>query len=249
MLSCWLLLLCPHKARTFVPSLQSPWLLGGPPAQHKISATLPGSRSAAYQLGYIAGKLNRRELDPTSLRSAANLLRLPEDAVTTELMENLGQAFEDVDDGSIGARLLGLFNFVNFIWCLSIVGICVSATPFIMLFAQPLMRFLLTYAQPFIQQLVRGAVALRPAFQALLFWLCFYCVAAAARYPSGYNHFIALSGCIMSIPVFFWTCSLHHEAAEVTPVLTNTYMFLVLTPVAVVYNSSLIGFLASAALF
>ena len=246
-LSCWLLLLDPDKASTCVPSLRSSWLLGGPPTQHK-TATLPSSRSAAYQLGYIAGKLNSQVLDPSLLHTAAGLLALPEEEVTAEVMASLGQAFRELDQGGVGGRLLGLFNFVNFIWCLSIVGISVSVTPVIFLFAKPLMRFVRAYAKPFVLVLFRCAVALQPAFQAVLFWLCFYIVAAAARYPNSYNHFVALSGCIMSLPIFFWTCK-HAVASGLWPIFTNTFLFLVLTPVAVMYHSSLIGFLSSAALF
>lgn len=248
-LTCWLLLLCPHKALAFVPWLQSPWLLGGPSAQHKV-IELPSSRSAVYKLGYIAGKLNSQEADASSLQNTATLLSLPEGAVTAELMATLGQAFDEMDHGGIGAQVFGLFNFVNFIWCLSIVGISVSATPVALILAQPLISYLCIYARRFINALLSCAVALQPAFQAVLFWLCFYIIAAAARYPTSYNHFIALSGCIISLPAFFWTF-MPHAAAEAKShmVFCNTFLWLVLTPVAVVYNSSLIGFLSSAALF
>ena len=248
-LSCWLLLLCPHKVSVFVPSLQSPWLLGGPPAQHK-AATLPSSRSAVYQLGYISGKLSSWEADSTALQTAANVLSLPEGAVTVGLMASLGQAYHEVDHVRSGAWVFGLFNFLNFIWCLSIVGISVSAAPVVLTIAQPLKRFMRTHAQPFISVLHRCAIALQPAFQAVLFWLCFYIIAAAARYPTSYNHFIALSGCIMSLPSFFWTVMPRTAAeAESQMMFCYTFLWVVLAPVTAVYNSLLIGCLSSAALF
>ena len=144
-LACWLLLLCPNKIWLFVPSSQYPWLLGGPFAQHK-AATLPSSRSAVYQLGYIAGKLNSQEADLSSLQTAATLLSLPKGAVTAEVMATLGQAFDVMDHGGSGARYSGLFSFINFVWCLSIVGIAISATPVVLILAKPVKRFLRTYA-------------------------------------------------------------------------------------------------------
>ena len=248
-LACWLLLLCPNKVLAFVPSSQFSWLLGGQFAQHK-AATLPASRYAVYQLGYITGKLNSQEADPSSLDTAATLLSLPKGAVTAELMASLGQAFDEMDHGGRGARFSGLFSFINFIWCLSIVGIAVSATPVVLILAKPLKRFLRTHARRFINALLCCVNVLQPAFQAALFLLCFYIIAAAARYPTSYNHLIALSGCIMSIPIFFWTFMPRAAAeAESQMVFCKTFLLLVLTPVTIVYDAVLIGFFSSTALF
>ena len=243
-LACWLLLLCPGKVWAFVPSSQFPWLLGGLFAEHKAAA-LPSRRSAVYQLGHIAGKLNCQEADLSSLQTAATLLSLPKNAVTAELMATLGQAFDVMDHGRSGARFSGLFSFINFVWCLSITGIAVSAAPVVLILAKCLKRFLRTHAQRFINALLCCANVLQPGFQAVLFWLCFYIIAAAARYPTSYNHLIALSGCVMSLPTFFWTFR-PHAAAEV---FCKTFLFLVLTPVTIVYDSVFIGFFSSAALF
>ena len=91
---------------------------------------------------------------------------------------------------------------------------------------------------------------LQLAFQAVLFWLCFYIIAAAACYPTSYNHLIALSGCMMSLPMFLWTFMPWAAAqAESQMVFCKTFLFLVLTPVTIVYDSVLIGFFSSAALF
>ena len=250
-LACWLLLLCPHKVRAFVPLSQSQWLLGRLSVQNK-AATLPSSRSAIYQLGYIAGKLNSQNADPSSLQTAATLVKLPEGAVTAELMANLGQAFNNMDHGGIGAWVFGLFNFVNYIlWSLSIVVVLISATSVIRMLAKPPMSFVRVHAQSFCSALLCCAIALQPAFQALLFWVCFYIIAAAARYPSSYSHLMALVGCIVSIPAFIWTFMPNAGAAqtELQSVFCSIFLWLVLTPVGIVCDSFFIRSLSSAALF
>ena len=78
---------------------------------------------------------------------------------------------------------------------------------------------------------------------------------AASRYPASYASYIAVTGCLLSVPAFLYSTRLHasrpwpyRPPANLVPVL-NAFLLASFTPVAVRHDSHLIGFFAAAALF
>ena len=81
------------------------------------------------------------------------------------------------------------------------------------------------------------------------------CAGAASRYPASYAGYIAVTGCVLSVPAFLYSTRLHasrpwpyRPPADLVPVL-NAFLLAAFAPVAVRYDSHLIGFFAAAALF
>ena len=219
--------------------------------------TLPKNRSAVYDLGRMTGQLetNLVTTDSTTKSHAAAMLQIPESEVDVKLLQSVAEAIHDYDENGLGAKVRGLFSFVNLIWILAGSGFVVSIGPVFLAFMTSMER-VLQRAPRLLIFIIDSLDILETAAQAFLFWLSFYIIAAAGRYPSDYNYFIALSGCLLAIPIFDWSedrksrRNRYDLLESLWPDVTLAMSIsLTLATTAVAYQSSLIGFLAVGAFF
>lgn len=77
---------------------------------------------------------------------------------------------------------------------------------------------------------------------------------AAERYPQSSAAYVAVTGCLLSIPAFLYSTRLHvpsrdGRAPAGLATLLHAFLAVALAPVALRHDSQLIGFLAAGALF
>ena len=254
---CLSLCLFPQQTRSHLPHPQSTWMLSGASSVPKAADfALPNSKSAAYDLGYITREAENTlsPRDPFKVRHAAKLLRLPEAEINIRVLKSVGNAIRDNDKNGLEANSRGVFSFVSVAWTLAALGLAVSIIPVYRNFSTSIVRVMSQSSPSLLIFIIDCLTILKPAAHASFFGLSFYIIAAAARYPIDYNRFIALSGCLLSIPAFEWstarsTTKEMPSFEEYSDFSRAIFTSLVLAPTAVAYQSSLLGFLAVGAFF
>ena len=256
-LACFSLCFFPQQTGEFLPHPKSSWLLSGVNSIKRTAAfVLPNTKAAAYDLGYLTRSMESDFIthDASTVNHAAKLLKLPAEEISAKLLKNVGEAIHDNDENGLGAKVRGLFSFVSVIWILASIGLATSILPVFKAASSSIAKLLIQRAPGVLVFIIDSVTILEPTAHASLFGLSFYIIAAAGRYPSGYNRFIALSGCLLSMPTFHWSTARITKKelrffSKYSTFSIAMFSFLVLAPVAIAYDSALLGFLAVGAFF
>mmetsp|Transcript_37776 Transcript_37776/g.89427 ORF Transcript_37776/g.89427 Transcript_37776/m.89427 type:complete len:359 (-) Transcript_37776:46-1122(-) len=178
----------------------------------------------------------------------------------------MGQYLELVDSGkSISDRMMGIFSFVNIIWFASIIGILVTIGPVLSKTVGPLLAWLCmaTWQKAFVNVIKPSVLFLHSS--GMLMTCCFLIATALVRtaleYPPAHRDsavMIAFSGALAFFPCWCYNAFLFirckdtdspRSALERLEVLSNVFMLCILAPVALLFQSQLVGFFAVCALF
>eukprot|EP00466_Bigelowiella_natans_P012440 jgi/Bigna1/85759/estExt_fgenesh1_pg.C_60033 len=225
---------------------------------------LPETRSAAFQLGSIFGELKNTPANaaPKLLQEAASILGIEDGALSMSLgslRDVLKQLqAEEAHVGVVG-RVRGLFTVVNAIWLGSILGISISIFPSIYYILKPFREFLMRVARWVLNNIMEP-IARRlhewGGFELCAWMLCSSLVLDSVRfYSPEAGVFIAATGVALALPSFAYSTLLN--AAELIDRKDNTavirwavrWLLGVTFSMALVYESSLFGFLAVVAFF
>eukprot|EP00239_Pterosperma_sp_CCMP1384_P005509 CAMPEP_0197845808 /NCGR_PEP_ID=MMETSP1438-20131217/2680_1 /TAXON_ID=1461541 /ORGANISM="Pterosperma sp., Strain CCMP1384" /LENGTH=475 /DNA_ID=CAMNT_0043457237 /DNA_START=515 /DNA_END=1942 /DNA_ORIENTATION=- len=271
-LICWLMALHPERVLALLPDPGKWWLLGSVPRADRLSLKelVPKTTRQAFELGRLVEELRGLpedveeeekddDDDVQELLKRAQLLLDSSSMLTREnLLIDLPEAVVQADNiSSRLSRLIGAFSVVNLAGLLAIVGICISIGPTMYQVAQPLVEFLVAnffdVVVPILMKLWR---VLEPLYEPIVWSLMLYIVAAAARFPSteGANRQIAILGAALAPLAFSLSTTIHvPETTSTSPatftVIVSTWALSYLSPLAVAYESQLMGFMAVAACY
>ena len=144
-----------------------------------------------------------------------------------------------------------MMNFVNIAWFVSIVGIVCTIIPFIVKLLLPLKDIFAGSVSSALLAMHRNGV-----FSMVGFYFCLCLVVQGSRYPPGYAHsavMVSLSGAMGFAPCIVYSLSLLSRQEETgmrqITRIAMLYCLLVLAPLAVFFQSPLMGFLSCIALF
>ena len=90
-------------------------------------------------------------------------------------------------------------------------------------------------------------IALKPVYEYLFYLICWLFVVQGTRLPVETGFFISLTGCLGALPAFFYSTYLHSSGGgnkELFGIIVNTFMALSWIPIAIFYQSTLLGFLS-----
>ncbi len=136
-------------------------------------------------------------------------------------------------------QLAGFFTFINIIWVASSILLVIAIGWLTNLYLVPILRSI-------------------PAgvYEILIYAACLIVIIGGKWFETGIAEYIALLGCLGLVGALLFTNYLHWSAFQRfcsqskvdIPTLNSLALFLVWTPVAIIYNSSLIAFIAVIAL-
>jgi len=253
------LFLRPEAARAVVPA---PWRIefdGAVAGLHLKSVTL----SQAFYIGQELQKMEggSKKNEATVLERAASILGV--ETVTTEDMRGMEQRILELDTKrGPWAYAMGMLNFVNVMWFMSIMGILTTFMPVVAVLLQPfatLLRRLWTQViyrlwtqviYPALLRIHRWGV-----LETLAYAAAFVFLVHGGRYPAHFDDagtFVSLTGGLAAIALWFYSTALHvtgGEPSESFVSLSNAFAALTLAPLAVTHQSRLMGTLTGFAFY
>jgi len=265
---CWALTISPHKILTTTPSLWKPVPEG------TFAAALPlhpTTMEQAFELGILHERLTSCEQPLKSrectvdsiLRDAEKVVgKVMADTATHDQLIHVLEDIKEYERGSgLASRVRGLFNFVNFVWFLSILGITVSIGPSLYHLLKPIREYLHRVAEwllwevivPMCKRLHNWGI-----FEVCAFSFCFLGVAQGFRMKDAEvsaNEMVSLTGSILALPCFSYSTLLwggrlaKNTSHTFLAQLVQGWLFCSWAPLAVHFSSTLFGFLAISALF
>eukprot|EP00667_Euglena_gracilis_P012179 EG_transcript_12487 len=250
-LGIWVLVLRPDAVLRSIPAFRRQY------NESSIAQLLPPHPKTlheAWLLGELEGRLkgtSKASEVQSILAEAAQVCGRP---VSREELQAVGPLTLEMQEGrGIVSRILGIFNFVNVLWALAIIGILCTLLPALAFLGEPLFRFLVYVFTEVIWPIV---IALKPVFEAAGYAGAYVLAVEAYRYPpdvySMLSVWLAVSSSAAFLVLFLYTSSEHAPSSgdhkEAFASLTHLLLACVLVPHAACLRSSLLGFLAVAAL-
>lgn len=93
------------------------------------------------------------------------------------------------------AHLLGVFSFVNALWCIATLGVTVSVGPALAVVFGPVVARLAAVVQPLLraaaQALLRILTVLKPVYEVLAYAICLYIIGAS----------LGVGSCTLTLPL------------------------------------------------
>ncbi|HLP92256.1 MAG TPA: hypothetical protein VK184_27155 [Nostocaceae cyanobacterium] len=161
--------------------------------------------------------------------------------LTAEKLTNLLAKYQNnsVNSPTTWQRITGLFNFVNILWILSIILLTIALGFLTAIYLVPIL-----------------AAIPKVVYEVLIYLACVSAFALGLSFEQGISEFIALPGCLGLIIALSLTNYLHREELQSFYQKHNIeifsfysgWLFLIWGGVAILYESSIIGFLAILAL-
>eukprot|EP00854_Cymbomonas_tetramitiformis_P003628 gene3628-4561_t len=247
---CWWFALNEEAALAKLPNPGVWWLLG---TQTKSSGLnlkdlVPKTNADAYELGKLTERLTGLEDSDVAqplLRRAQEILKSPQPLTYKNLQKDVEEAIlQASQERSPLGRAAGLFSVINLAALLAILGITVSFGPTIYAVAAPAIDVVLKLIKEI-------ANILLP----LLFEV-FYIITAAKRFPAteGADKQIAILGSALAPLAFAVSTSFHVPPdasgnSDLLTALISAWATSYLAPIAVAYDSRLLGFFTVIAAF
>ena len=216
-------------------------------------APCPETLSQSWQvsrLEYEYGLIESQILD-------RNLTRMNE--ILADIAMILGRSFIDRSevhliyqeiinkehDIGLGTRVKGIFNFINLIWLLAIVGISISVGPCLYTILKPLRTAIWEVALQ-IWHYVIIPMHSNGIIEIMFYLLCMNFVTEGLRYASESGFYITLTGLFCSFAANAYTFFLR---SKIKPndgiyILYNLLFSLYMIPLAIYFQSNLLGWLA-----
>jgi hypothetical protein len=210
-----------------------------------LIALLPRSAYAAFKVGRLVEKLQNPSVsDVDVLREARE--HFQREVNGHELREVERALFEADSQVSLMTRLRGAVSFVNVMWFVSIVGLAVTLWPALSVVGGELLRKLSAWFVARVLPALRYLHSIG-VFEILAYAACLVIVSQAARYPkeSGSpGSFVALTAAAFSFLAFHYTLTLFvtNDEDKNLGLFFNGFAAAVLTPLAIVHDSTLVGF-------
>ena len=222
-----------------------------------VSKVLPLHASSfmeAFELGQVFRMANstaatKEAIEEALKRAAAIAQRVVSLEELRDIPRLLGE--QDASKGLM-ARVVSFFSIVNLIWFLSLLGLTVLFVPCLYVVAKPVAQFLATVwtnvVKPFLWRT-------RFVYEPLFYFASLFVFVESLRYPSNDPHsmsgsMIGLTSVAMTVLSWFYTTYLHSNNSgnvRLFTCITSSLVALVSMPVAVMHNSSLVGYLTVSA--
>jgi hypothetical protein len=173
------------------------------------------------------------------LSKASHILGTPVERVQLlRLLDRLDRS-QPAEDLGIQQRFKGFLTFVNIIWVLSSILLVIALAWLTKLYLLPILKRI-------------PAVV----YERLVYIVCWVFIIGAYRFAKGIDQFIALPGCLGLVGAMTFSHTLHKDRLEkffkrnrLDPFTVNSFiLFLIWMVVAIIYQSSLIAFIAVIAL-
>jgi hypothetical protein len=224
----------PDMVKNFVPLL---WTISNPTGTPVYPTTL----LEAWDMGYKAGFLEDMELEhlvSTNIKINGKMTK-----ITPEQLFQVRSILVEMESGtSIIQRVRGCFSFINFIWLLSIVGITITISPVLMMFAKPIHQFIRYFALEIILPFLR---AIKPVYEAMVWSLSYSLVIHASRHmDTDSKVFICLTGLFGAMIAMAYTTYLHKPKlpSNIYCMMVSMFFAIISLPLAIHFDSILIAF-------
>lgn len=221
------------------------------PSSTAIKELLPIVPETLYEAWSLGRLYEKRKEKPEEFSSeeAAEILNLKKKTILWKDMERI-QAFllhthvngEETHD-SVYHRVMGTLTFINFVWVLTIVGIS-SSIGFVF---QRIFRSIYFFFQILVIQF-------RFIIEVLIYIVLLFITTDGIRFNDPITGlFVSLLGASLTFPLLFLTCYLH--SFNFSPRMRSfcklimLWISLIFTPLAIFYQSNLVGFLSTAGLY
>jgi len=243
LLATWCFLLNPNAATEMVPSFG----FGGVSSTIGDSLPLhPRSYHEAYELGVWSILLVNDE-NVTEILSRANE-KYGRDISKEDILQAETYILQMQNDEGIVTRVYGFFSFINFIWIVSIFGIVIVMGPFLSFVLSPIVKHIIVFWNTTILP-VFMVIEQNGGLVFLVFSICFWLEVHGYRFSKETGFYITLTGSLLAAPAWFYAATKEesdNSSAKAFQILTCIFLFLIWSPMAILYNSTLIGFLSVA---
>lgn len=253
----WLFALYPQEVTDRTPDLfcglwQTTHKDGLSPLE-AVLPPVPSSMSQSFKLGKVYQSLSTVQEGSAAqqkLLLEAGALFGRSEPLSAKQMEGLLQAIIDREsEVGVVSRVMGFFTFVNILWLVAIVGLTATFYPFIALIAAPIARILTEFYREYVVAFFK---AIKPVYEPLAYLLCFMFLVQGGRYHPEVGFFISLTGLIGFVPTFLYSTNLHTTPTGKVDAFAQLFGILCMAvwmPSAVHYQSTLIGFMSTFALY
>jgi len=248
-LATWIFFIAPEATERVVPSFG----FGG------VSNTLrgalplhPTSFHEAYELGVWATELQNGGDEARILANATAFFQRK--VSRDDILRAEQYILQMQDDRGVITHVTGIFSFVNFIWLCSIIGIACVIIPFLGFVISPVMIILTDF---FSHKILPVLIIFEAnnGFAFLAFFICFWFEVHGQRYPPENGFYVTITGCLLAMPAWYYVAARHvrTKSDEYSSLVYSTgscvFLFLVWFPIAILYDSKLLGFLAIACFY
>lgn len=265
---CWVLYLYPEMCAGIAIPLVMRSPAAAPAKLKDLLPLCPDSMAVAFRLGELKAALEAH-LDQavenstvveSILTAAAALVGKNRSSVSAEqLLGTLAQIERVESDVSAITRVRGFFSFVNVMWFLAIVGICVSIGPSLYHLLHPLQQFLRRVAKWVFNNIISPTVRRLHSWQVIemtMYAICACLISDGQRLDDDIGLFVTLTGAMLLIPVMFytekfWGLEIIAKQMHRNRVLQIYQCVLALCciPLALIHSSTLIGYAVVLLLF
>jgi len=200
-------------------------------------------------------KKNKEETDEMKkiLKEAQGILKRN---ITVEEFSLMYDAIiKDESTISIYARVVGFFNFINFIWLCSIIGIMVTVGPCMVMILAPFYDILSNIVEVVGEYAIKVGVFLRDyiiipchkvgLFEFILYMVCVTFIVESYRYNKEEGFYFGLTGIAGFVPCFIYStllfCPYDSGKERDSMWLFGTVYSLAFLPMALYYESSLLA--------
>jgi len=243
LLASWCFLLNPNGTAEVVPSFG----FGGVSSTMGDSLPLhPRSYHEAYELGVWSTLLVNDE-NVTEILSRANK-KYGRDISKEDILQAETCILEMQNDEGIVTTFYGFFSFINFIWIVSIFGIVIVMGPFLSFVLSPVVKHIIVFWNATILPVLM-VIEQNGGFVFLAFSFCFWLEVHGYRYPKDTGFYVTLTGSLLAAPSWFYAATKaesKNSSAKAFQMLTCIFLLLIWSPMAILYNSTLVGFLSVA---
>jgi len=224
----------------------------------------PETISSAFQFGKLLQQFESLDGGKESLASDAILLKAAtlfgkKAPLTVEEFQGVEGRIREIEEHKgVVARVTGFFTFVNTMWLLAIAGMLVSFGPAIYAVLRPFRELLERIIKTFVRRvLIPLAEHCHEwgVFELLSYFICWMFVAEGLRSPPETGFYISLTGLGGLVPAFMYSTLLHgkkvskEENRELLTQLMNSWLAACWVPLAIYYQSNLIGYLVVCAIY
>jgi hypothetical protein len=226
----------PDMVKDFIPQL---WTISSIEQNPIVKPIYPTTLLEAWDMGYKASLVEDMEhLVSTNIKINGKMIK-----ITPEQLIQMRSILVEMESGtSIIQRVRGCFTFINFIWLLSIVGIAITISPVLMMFAKPIHKFIRYFAMEIILPFLR---AIKPVYEAIVWSLSYSLIIHASRYiDTDSKVFICLTGLFGAMIAMTYTTYLHKPVlpSKIYGMMVSMFFAIISLPLAVHFDSILIAF-------
>ena len=142
-------------------------------------------------------------------------------------------------------RAAGFLTLTN---CAFVVGSILIVTAIV-----PVLSIFIPFVVPFLAPIVHIIIMLNPLYEAIVYFIASMILIQASFYHESVSHYVAISGGFLGLLAFFYSTYLHLESNggdkdDFVMILGAYCVFLFGFP-AILYNSTMLGFIACCGLF